>query len=103
MCIRDRSYAAAPTFSVPGGVQEQAVTVQMHSATPDATIYYTTDGSAPTTASARYTAPLAIDSTRTLRAIAVAPGLLPSQEQTATYLYGVSHSVPCLLYTSRCV
>ncbi len=89
-----QSYAAAPTFSVPGGVQEQAVTVQMHSATPDATIYYTTDGSAPTTASARYTAPLAIDSTRTLRAIAVAPGLLPSQEQTATYLYGVSHSVP---------
>lgn len=88
------SYTAAPTFSAPGGVQTQAITVELRSATPNAAIYYTTDGSAPSTASARYTAPLSIDSTRTLRAIAVAPGLLKSEEHTATYLYGVSHSVP---------
>ena len=88
------SYTAAPAFSVPGGVQTQAVTVELHSATPQAAIYYTTDGSAPSTASTRYTGPLSIDSTRTLRAIAVAPGLLRSEEAIATYLYGVSHSVP---------
>lgn len=65
--------AAAPTFWPVAGTYEGARTVEISSATAGAAIYYTTDGSDPTTASTEYSGPvsLAVGAT-TLRAIAVA-------------------------------
>jgi hypothetical protein len=60
----------------------------MSSATPGASLYYTTDGSAPTTASAHYTAAVTVGSSLTLKAIATATGYLTSDVGSAAYVIG---------------
>src|SRR5207249_9000461 len=75
----------APTFSPPGGSFVGSVTVTPTSATSGATIYYTTDGSAPTTASSAYTGPVPLTTTTTLRAMAAASGMSNSNVTSATY------------------
>jgi hypothetical protein len=59
--------------------------VKMRDSTSGATIYYTTDGSTPTTSSAVYSGPITVGSTETLRAIAAASGYSQSAIGTATY------------------
>ena len=57
---------------VPGGGSfSPSVTVTLKDATPDAEMHYTTDGSAPTAASARYTAPFALTKSAVVRVIAL--------------------------------
>ena len=53
-------------------------------ATSGAVVYYTTNGSTPTTASTRYTGPITITKSETLKFIAVAPGHAPSSVRTVT-------------------
>jgi hypothetical protein len=65
---------ATPTFSPAAGTYNSAQSVTIADATPSAAIYYTTDGSTPTTSSTAYTGPIAVNSTETLQAIAVASG-----------------------------
>ena len=76
--------AAVPAFSPPGGVYGSAQSVAI-SSTPGASIYYTTNGAMPTTHSKLYIAPVSVNKTATLRAIAVAPGVRPSLAATALY------------------
>ena len=53
--------------------------ISITTATPDATIYYTTDGSTPTTASTKYITPLTDNvSNVTIKAIAVKENMIPS-------------------------
>ncbi len=59
--------------SVPGGQQ-----VSISSATTDATIHYTTDGSIPTASSTPYTAPFTISTSQTINALAVKAGMTDS-------------------------
>lgn len=70
-----------PVSSVPTGIYETPQTVTLNSSTPGATIYYTTDGSAPTTASNVYSTPLNITSTTKIRTFAVAAGKVDSREE----------------------
>src|SRR5205085_3765058 len=66
--------AATPVLSPAGGTYSSSVSVTITDDTPCATIYYTTDGSTPTTASTSYTGPISVTSTQTIKAIATAPG-----------------------------
>src|SRR5256712_1339969 len=77
--------AAPPTFSPPGGSFVGSVTVTLGTATSGATIYYTIDGSTPTTASSVYTGPVPLTTTTTLRAMAAASGMSNSSVTSATY------------------
>lgn len=62
---------AAPTFSVAGGTYTSTQIVTIASATAGTDIFYTTDGSTPSTDSSRYTNPLSIATTATVKAVAV--------------------------------
>ncbi|PYU23135.1 MAG: hypothetical protein DMG30_12615, partial [Acidobacteria bacterium] len=79
--------ATAPTFNPPGGSYLLPQSVTISDSTPNATIYYTTDGNTPTTSSSQYTGPITVIRTTTIKAIAVAPGYSASFAGSATYTY----------------
>ncbi len=81
---------AAPVFSPAGGTYSAALNVTITSATAGATIRYTTDGSTPTGSSAVYTGPISVTSTRTIKAIAMVPGMTNSNVTSATYTISTS-------------
>ena len=64
----------------------QAVTLT--DSTPGALIYYTTNGTTPTTNSAIYSTPLQVSATTTINAIAAAPGYSTSALASGTYTIG---------------
>jgi hypothetical protein len=79
---------ATPTFSPTGGIYtasqlQSGVTIS--DTTSGALIYYTRDGSTPTTASTLYSGPIAVGSTTTIKSIAAASGMTNSAVATATY------------------
>jgi hypothetical protein len=76
---------ATPTFSPPAGTYTAAQSVAISDVTSNATIYYTTNGTAPTTSSTKYTGPITIASAETLEAIAVATGNIYSAAASAAY------------------
>jgi hypothetical protein len=80
------STVQAPSFSVAGGTYAAPQTVTISDTTPGATIYYTTDGSTPTTSSPVYSAPVFVSSNETIQAIAVTSGLAPSPVSSAAYV-----------------
>jgi uncharacterized protein (TIGR02145 family) len=77
--------AATPYFTPGAGIYSVSKTVWIRSATTNATIYYTTDNSTPTTSSTQYSTPLTVSASTTLKAIAVATGYLASAVGTAIY------------------
>jgi hypothetical protein len=77
--------AAAPSFSLAGGSYNGPQTLTITDSTPNAVIYYTTNGSTPTASSAQYAGALSIASTETIEAVAVASGYSESAVASATY------------------
>ena len=76
---------ATPTFSPAAGAVESGTEVTISCSTSGATIHYTTDGSAPTTSSPVYSAPIAITATTTVKALAVKANMDNSAVATANY------------------
>ena len=77
---------AQPQFSKPHGLYDGGSLTVAISGDAAAKIFYTTDGSTPTTASAKYTAPLTIQKTTILRAIEQIGDSL-SPVGTASYIF----------------
>jgi hypothetical protein len=84
--------AATPTFSPAAGTYSFAQSVILSDATSGATIYYTTNGTAPTTSSTEYNGPITVSSTEKLEAIALAPGNTNSAVASAAYT--INSSLP---------
>src|SRR5208282_2527977 len=61
--------------------------VTLTDGTPGATMYYTTDGSTPTTGSIHYMGPIPVSSTTTINAIAVVNGSATSTIASGTYTF----------------
>ena len=76
---------ATPTAYPPEGSFTSGNTVYLDCATAGADIYYTTDGSTPTSASTAYTNGITLTATTTVKAIAVKSGLTDSNVATFTY------------------
>jgi len=83
--LTDESQAAAPVFSPAAGSYSAGIQITMSSATPGASIYYTTDGSTPTSGSTLYTGALTVSGTSTFNAVAISTGFVQSTVSTATY------------------
>ena len=83
-------YAAAPVFSVPAGTYSATQTVSIADTTAGAAIYYTTDGTTPTTSSTKYSSPISVSTNETLEAFAVATGYSDSPAATASYVISSS-------------
>ena len=102
-------YTSDPEFSSPGGFKDEFFNLFITSETEDVTIYYTTDGSKPNESSNVYNNFIAINNnllingTQTLddygwdfsptyngiiiRAVAIAPGHIPSNVITKSYIF----------------
>lgn len=78
---------AAPTFSVAAGTYLSTQSVVLSSSTPGATIYYTLDGSTPTSASSVYSEAITVSTTKTIMAIAVKPAYNNSAVAAANYIF----------------
>jgi hypothetical protein len=74
-----------PAFSVSSGAYATAQTLTLSVPTPGASIYYTTNGTAPTTSSTLYTGPITVASSEIVTAVATV-GALTSTAVTNTYL-----------------
>ncbi|MGA2351778.1 MAG: chitobiase/beta-hexosaminidase C-terminal domain-containing protein [Terracidiphilus sp.] len=92
------SVVAPPIFIPPAGAYSSAQTVTISTITsPSATIYYTTDGSTPTTNSAVFylSNPIIVSSPQTVRAIAAVTGYsAPSAVALAAYVIGSPAAIP---------
>jgi hypothetical protein len=87
---------ATPSFTPPGGTYTSAQTVSIADSTPNASIYYTTNGQPASTGSTLYTGPIQVTTSETLSAVALAPGFSQSSEAVAGYTInsGSGCSVP---------
>jgi len=74
-----------PTFSPAAGTYSEAQNVTLSCATNGATIWYTTDGSTPSSSSAAYMGAINVPSTTTIKAIATKSGMNNSSIASATY------------------
>jgi hypothetical protein len=76
---------ATPVFSVASGTYTTVQNITLSDATSGAKIYFTTDGSTPTTSSTLYTGAIAVNGSMTLKAVALASGYSLSGTASATY------------------
>jgi hypothetical protein len=77
--------ATTPAFAPAAGTYTSAQTVTITDTTSNATIYYTTDGTTPTTGSNKYTGAITVSATETIQAIAVAANHSNSAVASAAY------------------
>ncbi|TXB67184.1 T9SS type B sorting domain-containing protein [Vicingus serpentipes] len=93
-----QEYASTPILSVFPGFYPSAQSVSITTPDSNVDIYYTTDGSEPTTSSALYSGAINIATTTVLRAKAFStdPSILPSFIETNTYFINSPHTVPVI-------
>ena len=83
------SLTCAPVVATPAaGTFAGAQSVTLVSASEDADIYYTTNGSAPNAESTKYTTAIAVAATTTIKAIAIKAGVANSAVFTGVYTIG---------------
>ena len=76
---------ATPTASPPGGIYTSAQSVSLSTTTSGASIYYTLDGSDPTSGDSLYSSALDISASATVKAFALKSGFTDSGVMTEAY------------------
>ena len=91
--------APAPTFDPPAGAYTGPQSVTISDTAPDATIYYTTDGSNPTKNSNTYSGSITVPAgSETIKAIAVASGY--GQSPIGSAAYTVTPATPVITWAA---
>ncbi|MFL6353079.1 MAG: chitobiase/beta-hexosaminidase C-terminal domain-containing protein, partial [Bryobacteraceae bacterium] len=78
--------SATPTFSPVAGTYSSTQSVSISTSSVGAAIYYTTNGTTPTTSSSVYTGPIPVSATTIVQAIAAGGTFSASPVVTATYV-----------------
>jgi len=87
---------AKPTAKPPGGAYTSPQSVALATTTADATIYFTTDGTNPTTASTVYADPIAVSASETIRSLCTSATAAASPVDVEAYTCrGLYHHDPC--------
>lgn len=92
--IFDNISVTVPTFSVPAGAYGPAQSVAISTTTPRARIYYTTNGTTPTSGSTLYSGPVTVSVSETLKAIAITSGTHNSPVASAAYVINGAVATP---------
>lgn len=87
----------SPVFSFSGGFYDSVLSLTMSS--NNSSIYYTTDGSLPTSKSLLYTSALKINKTTTVRAVSIKAGNLVSPSTSKTYFINHQTTLPVVSLT----
>lgn len=87
-------FAGEVEFSLEAGIYQGNQVLHMSTASGEAEIRFTTDGSWPTEQASRYTAPLSISGNVVVRAIAFRENMLPGPVATRSYLINEHSSIP---------
>jgi len=92
------SFADSVTFSVNSGFYDLPFTVSINNPNGvNSQVYFTLDGSDPTTSSFLYNdSPIPINESTVLKARAFLDGLLPGDIKASTYLFNVDHITPVI-------
>ena len=93
------SVMMAPIASLPSGQYDDVESISVE-LLADGDIYYTTDGSVPTTQSRKYSGPIKLDKTTVIRAIAGRADALASPVSTWNYLINEYHTLDIFCLTS---
>lgn len=98
---------STPTISPNVETFSESVSVTLETSTPGSTIYYTLDGSDPTTTSLVYTTPILLTQTTTVKTFAVKVNLLDSSIASKTYTFrvpggggSIPQEFPPIIYTN---
>lgn len=87
-------YAPDPVFTQAEGFYHNSVSTNITTPLAGATIHYTTNGDRPTALSPVWTSAQTIHTSKTIRAMVTATGLLPSGQVAKTYFVNAEHSLP---------
>lgn len=95
-------YQANPVvFSPTGGKHLGGVIVNITTANPNDSIYFTTDGSDPETSDMRYTGPLSVNTTQVIRARVLKHNLVPGLIGSSTYIVDLDHDIPIICLSTE--
>lgn len=90
-----------PTVSTPGGKYNAGFPLSIASATPNAKLYFTLDGSEPTESATLYTSLISIEKNTTLRIKGFVAGMTPSKTATHSYFINATHTFPIVALTFK--
>ena len=89
------SVAYIPEFSVESGVYDDSDGINLE-ISGNGTIYYTLDGSTPTTSSRVYSGPIFLNKTTVVKAISYVNGKLTSKVKVGSYIINENHTLPVM-------
>ncbi|MFT6866446.1 MAG: hypothetical protein ACJA08_001277, partial [Cyclobacteriaceae bacterium] len=84
-------FSGGVEFSVLGGIYQSMVTLTLSADNNQSSIYYTLDGSIPSSLSLVYTSPILIESPTVVNTKVIESGKLPGKMRSETYLINVTH------------
>jgi hypothetical protein len=95
-------YQANPVvFSPIGGKHLGGVIVNITTANPNDSIYFTTDGSDPETSDMRYIGPLSVNTTQVIRARVIKHNVFPGLIGSSTYIVDLDHDIPIICLSTE--